>query len=95
MELKSISFPRSFPIDIMHLFFENIAIHMFKHWTDTFYKNIDINESFILSNNIWKEIGNIMHSSRKQMPLYLFLIKSYQNCRLIYAVFILYIVINN
>jgi len=69
MELKSISFPRSFPIDIMHLFFENIAIHMFKHWTDTFYKNIDINESFILSNNIWKEIGNIMHSSRKQMPL--------------------------
>ena len=54
----------------MHLFFENIAIHMFKHWTGTFYKNININdESFILSNSIWKEIGNIMHSSRKQMPL--------------------------
>ncbi len=52
MELKSISFSRSFSIDIMHLFFENIAIHIFKYWTDTFYKNIDINKSFILSNNI-------------------------------------------
>ncbi|CAB5099842.1 unnamed protein product [Rhizophagus irregularis] len=29
-ELSSIKFPRSFPIDIMHLFFENIAPQMFK-----------------------------------------------------------------
>ena len=39
----------------MQLFFENIAIH--------------INEEFVLSNDIWKEIGNIMHSNRKQMSL--------------------------
>ena len=54
----------------MHLFFENIAIHIYKHWTGTFFKNNDLNnEEFVLSNDIWKEIGNIMHSSRKQMPL--------------------------
>ncbi|GBB99234.1 hypothetical protein RclHR1_03460003 [Rhizophagus clarus] len=29
--LKSIKFPRSFPVDIMHLFFKNIFINMFKH----------------------------------------------------------------
>src|SRR6266540_6507353 len=31
-ELQSIKFPKSFPIDIMHLFFENVASHMFKLW---------------------------------------------------------------
>jgi len=51
-ELRSISFPRSFPVDIMHLFFENIAIHMFKHWTGTFYKYINISDHFILLNSI-------------------------------------------
>lgn len=60
----------SFPLDIMHLFFENIAIHMFKHWSGTFYKRIDTsNEPYVLSKNTWKEIGELMHSNRKQMPL--------------------------
>ena len=54
----------------MHLFFENIVIHMYKHWMGTFFKNNDLNnEEFVLSNDIWKEIGNIMHSRRKRMPL--------------------------
>ena len=56
-------------MDIMHLFFENISAHMFRHWTGAFYKNINTNDQFILPNNTWKEIGNLMHSSRKQMPL--------------------------
>ena len=68
-ELRSISFPKSFPVDIMHLFFENIAIHMFKHWIGTFYKNISTTDHFILPNSTWKEIGHLMHSSRKQIPL--------------------------
>jgi len=29
-ELQLIEFFRSFPIDIMHLFFENVILHMFK-----------------------------------------------------------------
>ena len=36
----------------------------------TFFKDNDLNNGdSILSHNVWKEIGNIMHSSRKQMPL--------------------------
>jgi hypothetical protein len=54
----------------MHLFFENVSIQMFKHWTGNFFKNINLSdESFILPNNMWKEIGESMHFSRKQIPL--------------------------
>ncbi|GBC01029.1 hypothetical protein RclHR1_40380001 [Rhizophagus clarus] len=38
-ELKSIKFPQSFPIDIMHLFIENISINMFKHWNEAYFKD--------------------------------------------------------
>ena len=63
-------FPKSFPLDIMHLFFENVAINMFKHWTGIFYKRIDTsNDPFVLPKNTWKEIGELMHSNHKQMPL--------------------------
>jgi len=38
----------------MHLFFENIAGHMYKHWTGKFFKNDDLNrEEFILSENTY------------------------------------------
>ena len=36
-DLHSIKFPCSFPLDIMHLMFENIAKYMFKHWIGTFF----------------------------------------------------------
>src|SRR6266540_3376677 len=38
-ELQLIEFPRSFSIDIMHLFFENVASHMFKLWSNQFFKD--------------------------------------------------------
>ncbi len=69
-ELQTIKFPKSFPINIMHLFFENIAIYMFKRWSGNFYKRIDTNnDPSVLSKNTWKEIGEFMHINRKQMPL--------------------------
>jgi hypothetical protein len=69
MELQTIKFPRSFPIDVMHLLFENVAKHMFKHWSGDFYKRIDTsNEPSVLSKKMWKEIGESMHLNRKQMP---------------------------
>lgn len=43
---------------------------MFKHWTGTFFKDADLNnESFIINNQVWKEIGQTMHDFRKQIPL--------------------------
>ena len=37
--LKAIRFPLSFPIDFMHLVYENIAGYMFKFWTGKFFPN--------------------------------------------------------
>src|SRR5207244_6963926 len=69
-ELKSISFPISFPVDIMHGLFENIAPAMLRHWSGTFFKeDQDNNSEYILSNSVWTEIGNIMDKNRKNMPL--------------------------
>ena len=50
-ELSSTKFPESFPIDIMHLLYENIPQYMFKHWSGTFYKSKEnpIDE-YIISN---------------------------------------------
>ena len=35
-QLKSIDFPRSFPVDAMHLFYQNIQKRMFDHWRGKF-----------------------------------------------------------
>ena len=61
-DLKTINFLTFFPIDLMYLIYENIAIYI-KLWTGKFFKdgsdqNIGI---YVLSPNIWKTIGNEMH----------------------------------
>jgi hypothetical protein len=69
-ELKSIKFPTSFPVDIMHSLFENIALSMLWHWSNTFFKEDHNNNiDYVLSNKVWTEIGNIMNINRKNMPL--------------------------
>lgn len=54
----------------MHLFFENIAPHMFRHWTGKFYpKNDERNSNeYTMSSKTWTEIGEIMERSRSYMP---------------------------
>ena len=68
-ELKSIEFPASFPIDIMHGLFENIAPAMLRHWFGTFFKKDFNSDECVLSKSIWNEIGTIMEKNRKNMPL--------------------------
>lgn len=69
-ELKSIEFPASFPVDIMHGLFENIAPSMLRHWSGTFFKDDQGSGSdYILSNSDWIEIGRIMEKNRRNMPL--------------------------
>lgn len=69
-ELNSIRFPRSFPVDIMHLFFENIAPHMFRHWIGKFYPKDDGRNSneYTISSKTWIEISEIMEQNRPSMP---------------------------
>ncbi|RIB15160.1 hypothetical protein C2G38_1972093, partial [Gigaspora rosea] len=60
-ELKSIKFSDSFPVDIMHGLFENIALAMLWHWIGSFFKDNQIsNPEYVISNKVWSEIGNTM-----------------------------------
>ena len=54
----------------MHLYFENIAPHMFRHWTGKYYSKNDtrnLNENKIAS-RVCVEIGEIMEQNKKNMP---------------------------
>lgn len=64
-ELKSTQFPDSFALDMMHLLYENISGHMFKHWSESFFNNKTLNDEYILSKNIWSLIGKQMEMSKK------------------------------
>jgi hypothetical protein len=53
----------------MHLFFENVSINMFKHWSGAFFKSGNNNEDYLISDAIWKIIGKTMEESRQNVPL--------------------------
>ena len=59
-ELRSVRFPDSFPVDIMHSLFENVAPAMFRHWTGTLLK---LDDDFNISNDNWKQIGSIIEKN--------------------------------
>ena len=68
--MSSIKFPRSFPIDIIHLFFENIASQIFKLWSAHFFKDNDLNITpFIISKSSWDTIGILTENNKKKIPL--------------------------
>ena len=66
-ELTSIEFPASFPVDIMHGLFENVAPAMLRHWSGTFSKE-NQDSDYILPRSSWAEIGKLMEKNRKKMP---------------------------
>ena len=52
----------------MHLFFENIAPHMYLHWSKNFFKDLCSNDNYMLSKSDWERIGNQMVSFKNEMP---------------------------
>lgn len=67
--MKSLKFPWSFPIDVMHLFFENVAQHMYLHWSKNFFKEeVYSNDDYALSKSIWEKIGKQMSGFKNEMP---------------------------
>jgi hypothetical protein len=52
----------------MHLFFENIGPNMYKFWSGCFYKNINLDEGYLIEKKNWKEIGNILSENKYNMP---------------------------
>lgn len=70
LELRSIDFSASFPIDIMHALFENIAPHMFRHFNSKFFSNETLNDTdYKISSGNWNEIIKIIEQNRKTMPM--------------------------
>ncbi|CAG8770231.1 6349_t:CDS:1, partial [Cetraspora pellucida] len=61
--LRSTSFPETFPVDIMHLFYENIAGYMLAYWMRSFFTNNDQNNGeYILSKETWNKIRSKIES---------------------------------
>ncbi|GES96283.1 hypothetical protein GLOIN_2v1477115 [Rhizophagus clarus] len=55
----------------MHLLYENIPGHMFKHWYGCFYSNnnpgLNMNE-YTIQKNIWTTIGQAIERNKKTIP---------------------------
>jgi hypothetical protein len=53
----------------MHVFYENVAKYMLSHWMGTFYTNQTLNnEPYVLSKQVWTNIGKKMDQIRKTIP---------------------------
>jgi Transposase family tnp2 len=68
--LPSLSFPDSFPPDIMHLFFENICPMLRDHWTGTGrYKDKPPADSgYLLAPQVWEQIGQETADAYRTIP---------------------------
>ena len=70
LKLKTILFPWSFPTDIMHLFFKNVAPSMYAHWSGKFFNNNLLSSSdYELSKSQWEAFGTQMEKIKKDMPM--------------------------
>ena len=52
----------------MHLFFENVAPLMYSHWNNTFFKDCNIIDDFIIEKEKLMEIGEKLKLSGIEMP---------------------------
>ena len=70
LELRSIDFFTSFPVDIMHTLFENIASHMFRHFIGKFFNNEVFNDTdYKIPSDDWNKSAKIIEQNQKTMLL--------------------------
>ncbi|CAG8820237.1 20556_t:CDS:2, partial [Gigaspora rosea] len=61
LELKSIKFFDSFPVDIMYSLFKNIAPAILRHWSGLFFKDNQLsNSEYTIPNSVWTNIRKIV-----------------------------------
>ena len=66
--LNTLNFPFSFPLDFMHLIFENLIPNLIRHYTGTF-KNLDSGvEDYILPKEVWIKICEAGSASGDTIP---------------------------
>ena len=69
LKLKIILFLWSFPTDIMHLFFENVALLMYAYWSGKFFNNnLLLSSNYELSKSQWESISIQMEKVKKDIP---------------------------
>jgi hypothetical protein len=74
LELRSLHFPRSFPVDLMHCILQNITETLFKLWNRIkleFEQNADPVKGRHLSKDALKAISESLADARRDIPTYL------------------------
>ena len=66
--LNTLNFPFSFPLDFMHLIFENLIPNLIRHYTGTFKDLNSSIENYILSKEVWIEICKAGSASGDTIP---------------------------
>ena len=66
--LSTLILPLSFPLDIMHLIFENLVPNLIAHYTGNFKELDDGAEDYIIPEHIWVEICEIAAASGDTIP---------------------------
>ena len=66
--LGSLSFPSSFPLDFMHLIFENLIPNLIGHYTGNFKDLGSGTKAYELSGDIWSAICEVGAASSKTIP---------------------------
>ena len=66
--LDRLSFPLSFPLDFMHLVFENLVPNLVAHYTGNFKNLDDGTEEYIIPAKIWSEICKTGSASGDTIP---------------------------
>ena len=64
----TLDLPRSFPLDFMHLIFENLVPNLVAHYTGTFKGLDDGAEEYTIPPHIWSEICKIGSASGDTIP---------------------------
>jgi Transposase family tnp2 len=67
-ELKSLSFPHSFPYDFMHLMWENCVDNLILLWTGNFKGLDEGDEDYQLDSKVWDAIGAATAASGSTIP---------------------------
>jgi hypothetical protein len=66
--LSSLSFPKSFPYDFMHLIWENLIPNLILLWTGNF-KTLDhSNQGYVITKTVWEAIGEATEAAGKTVP---------------------------
>lgn len=70
-ELQTLAFCRSFPLDLMHLVYINLAPLMVKHWMGAYFPDGFLNEhdGYVLDDKTWSQIGKEMADSASMQIL--------------------------